>query len=128
MSDYIRKMTNNMAGINHSFCKVAALITLTMVSLASQATTYYVAKSGNDTNAGTQASPWLTINHAASVVTAAGSTVLVGAGTYAETVTFAHSGTSGNPIIFNGQGVAIIDGSTLPCCTNSSFFFIEISY
>jgi hypothetical protein len=85
---------------------------------AAQAQTYYVAKSGSDSNSGlsTQAA-WLTIGHAATTAQA-GSTVYVGTGTYHESVTFGNSGTASAPIVFNGQGVAIVDGTTgVPCCT-----------
>jgi hypothetical protein len=89
---------------------------------AAQAQTYYVSKSGSDSNSGlsTQAA-WLTIGHAASAAKA-GSTVYVGAGTYHESVAFANSGTASSPIVFNGQGVAVVDGTTgVPCCTTPSF-------
>jgi hypothetical protein len=86
-----------------------------------QAATYYVAKTGSDSNNGSADSPWLTIGHAAKVVEA-GSTVNVGAGTYHESVLFENSGTAAAPIVFNGQGVAIIDGSTgVSCCTTPAF-------
>ncbi len=81
---------------------------------------YYVAKTGSDSNSGSASAPWLTIGHAALKATA-GSTVYVGAGTYNESVTFANSGTSSAPIIFNGQGVAIVDGTGVACCTSPSF-------
>ena len=71
---------------------------------------YYVAKTGSDSNSGSASAPWLTIGHAASVVQA-GATVYVQTGTYNESVTFANSGTASAPIIFNGQGVAIVDGT-----------------
>lgn len=90
------------------------------LALCAQAATYYVAKTGSDSNAGTQAAPWLTIGHAALEATA-GSTVYVGAGTYSESVAFANSGTSSAPIVFNGQGVAIVDGTGLSCCTSPGF-------
>ncbi len=76
---------------------------------------YYVAKTGSDSNNGSQSSPWLTIQHAATTAQA-GSTVYVGAGTYSESVTFANSGTASTPIVFNGQGVAIVDGTSVSCC------------
>ena len=91
-------------------------------SCAAQAQTYYVSTSGSDSNSGlsTQAA-WRTIGHAAAKATA-GSTVYVGAGTYHESVAFANSGTASAPIVFNGQGVAIVDGSTgVHCCTTPSF-------
>jgi Right handed beta helix region len=91
-------------------------------SYAAQAQTYYVSKSGSDSNSGLSAkAAWLTIGHAA-LQAKAGSTVYVGAGTYHESVAFANSGTASAPIVFNGQGVAIVDGSTgVPCCTTPSF-------
>jgi hypothetical protein len=81
---------------------------------------YYVAKTGSDSNSGSASAPWLTIKHAALQATA-GSTVYVGAGTYNESVTFANSGTSTAPIIFNGQGVAIVDGTGVACCVSPTF-------
>jgi Fibronectin type III domain len=82
--------------------------------------TYYVSKNGSDGNTGFQGSPWLTISHAAASV-APGDTVLVGSGTYNETVNISISGTSSAPITFNGQGVAVIDGTDLTCCTTLSW-------
>jgi hypothetical protein len=81
---------------------------------------YYVAKNGSDSNSGSASAPWLTIGHAAAVAQA-NSTVYVGAGTYNESVLFANSGTSSAPIVFNGQGVAIVDGTGVACCTTPSF-------
>ncbi len=90
-------------------------------ALSAHAATYYVSKTGSDSNNGSSGSPWLTIGHAAEVV-GAGNTVNVGAGTYHESVLFANSGTSSSPIVFNGQGVAVIDGSTgVSCCTTPAF-------
>ena len=91
-------------------------------SCAAQATSYYVAKSGNDSNTGlSKQQAWLTIGHAAQVVQA-GSTVYVGAGVYHESVNFGNSGTASAPIIFNGQGVAVVNGSSgVPCCSTPSF-------
>ena len=81
---------------------------------------YYVAKTGSDSNSGSASAPWLTIGHAALEATA-GATVYVGAGTYNESVTFANSGTSSAPIVFNGQGVAIVDGTGVSCCVSPTF-------
>jgi hypothetical protein len=90
------------------------------VKTAAQGTAYYVAKSGSNSNAGTAAAPWLTISYAASKV-AAGDTVYVGAGTYNESVSITTSGTASAPIVFDGQGVAIVDGTGVACCTSPSF-------
>ncbi len=90
-------------------------------SYCAQAQTYYVSKSGSDSNTGlSKQAAWRTIGHAAAAAQA-GSTVHVGAGTYHESVTFGNSGTASAPIVFNGHGVAIVDGSTgVPCCTTPS--------
>ncbi len=84
------------------------------------AQTNYVAKNGSDSNSGSASAPWLTIGHAAKTALA-GSTVYVGAGTYNESVTFANSGTSSAPIVFNGQGAAIVDGTGVACCVSPTF-------
>lgn len=91
-----------------------------VLSCCAQATTYYVAKNGNNSNGGSASSPWLTIGHAAAEAQA-GDTVYVGAGTYNESDLFANSGTVSAPIVFNGQGVAIVDGTGVACCTTPSF-------
>jgi hypothetical protein len=85
-----------------------------------QAQMYYVSKSGSDANSGSASAPWLTIGHAA-LEAKAGSTVYVEAGTYSESVTFANAGTASAPIVFNGQGVAIVDGTSVACCTSPGF-------
>ena len=58
---------------------------------------YYVATTGSDANAGTQAAPFRTIKKAASVVKP-GTTVHVAPGTYAETITSKVSGTASGRI------------------------------
>ena len=63
------------------------------LSCVAQASVYYVAKTGSDTNSGSASAPWLTIGHAA-LEAQAGDTVYVGSGTYNESVLFANSGTS----------------------------------
>ena len=74
--------------------------------------TYYVAKTGSDSNPGTLAQPWLTIQKAANTV-AAGDTVIVTAGIYAERVMVSSSGASGSPIVFQAQGVVEVGGFVL---------------
>jgi hypothetical protein len=91
-----------------------ATLSLT-VNAASSGATFYVSPSGSDSNAGTQSSPWRTIQHAADSVQA-GDTVYVLAGTYNESVTIAVSGSAAaGPVIFSsypGQ-TAIVDGTGL---------------
>ncbi|GAB3979986.1 right-handed parallel beta-helix repeat-containing protein [Actinoallomurus acanthiterrae] len=83
-------------------------------SSAAAGKVYYVAPTGNDGAAGTQAAPWATIAHAQSVA-AAGDTVYLRGGTYAYThadsscksqtdkvdaITLNKSGSSGSPISY----------------------------
>ncbi|MGV8083352.1 MAG: DUF1565 domain-containing protein [Coriobacteriia bacterium] len=73
----------------------------TGVSEAFAASAYYVSPSGSDTNAGTLASPWRTVQKAANTAKA-GDTVYVRAGTYSERVTVSGSGTASAPILLRG--------------------------
>lgn len=78
---------------------------------------YYVAVTGNDSNPGTLAQPWRTIQKAADTLVA-GDTVYVRSGTYTERVTPQNSGVAGSYITYSaypGDQVTI-DGSsvTLP--------------
>lgn len=99
-----------------SFWKLTfALAVFTSASLLAQAgSTFYVAKSGKDTNSGSYSAPWLTIQHAANSVTA-GATVYVESGVYNESVNFPASGTATNPITFASYPgeTATIDGTGL---------------
>ncbi len=92
------------------------VIVLTLAqSLAAQiGGRYYVSTSGDDSNPGTIAAPWRTIQHAANTVTA-GATVYVFGGVYNESVNFPRPGTASAPISFQsypGQ-TAVIDGTGL---------------
>ena len=78
------------------------------------ATTYYVAQNGpnaNDSNSGSETSPWRTLKHATQVVVA-GDTVIVKEGVYIDTTAslnnmrvfdLVNSGTEGNPITFRSE-------------------------
>lgn len=92
------------------------VIVLTLAqSLAAQiGDHYYVSTSGDDSNPGTIAAPWRTIQHAANTVTA-GATVYVFGGVYNESVNFPRSGAASARISFQsypGQ-TAVIDGTGL---------------
>ena len=83
------------------------------------ATTYYVSKSGSDTNAGTSTNAtFLTISKAAATMSA-GDTCYIFSGTYRENVTPAHSGTSGSPITFAAYTGAIPIVSGADVLTNT---------
>jgi len=81
----------------------------------SLAATYYVAKNGNDSNPGTTALPWLTIQKAADTLVA-GDTVYIKAGTYKEVVTPQNSGAPPAQYITYmsyGSDSVILDGENL---------------
>lgn len=75
------------------------------------ATNYYVATNGNNSNPGTEASPWLTVQHAAENVLP-GDSVFIRSGTYIGWNVLI-SGTAGNSITFlNYPGeLPIVDGN-----------------
>ena len=79
---------------------------------AEDGTTYYVAPGGNDTWPGTDAQPWASIDHAATVMQA-GDTVLIRGGEYYESVETRFSGASGAPITFQAYPgeTPILDGT-----------------
>jgi hypothetical protein len=74
---------------------------------------FYVATTGKDSNSGTQAAPWRTIQHAADTARA-GSTVDVRAGVYAELVSINNSGNAADGFItfrsYPGE-MAILDAA-----------------
>ena len=67
---------------------------------STRASKYFVAPDGNDSNPGTEALPWRTIQKAANTLVA-GDTVYIKNGTYYERVLPARSGTSNNYIIYS---------------------------
>ncbi|WP_099521873.1 right-handed parallel beta-helix repeat-containing protein [Paenibacillus sp. BIHB 4019] len=76
---------------------------------------YYVATTGNDSNAGTITAPWKTLQHAADAVPA-GSTVYVRGGVYNQKLNITRSGSAAaGPILFTNyaEEVAVIDGAGL---------------
>ena len=80
------------------------LISICLITISfSFSRNIYVAKNGNDNNAGTESQPYLTISKSAQVA-AAGDVVLIKAGIYRETVTPTNNGTAANPIIFKAFG------------------------
>ena len=68
-------------------------------SLILTATDYHVAKTGDDANDGSEATPFLTIAKA-SAVAVAGDVINIHAGTYEETIRPANSGSEGSPIVY----------------------------
>jgi hypothetical protein len=85
---------------------------LPIQSAEAAATTFYVATTGDDSNLGTLAAPFKTINKCAQIVQP-GDTCLIASGTYRETVTPANSGTSEQPIKFEAApGAHVVVSST----------------
>lgn len=87
--------------------RLFALIGLSIVFLEpllpASAATYYIAATGNDSNPGTLASPWATVQKAADTMVA-GDTAIVEDGTYVTPeVVFRKSGAAGNPITLIAQ-------------------------
>jgi hypothetical protein len=85
------------------------LLAPSLVEAQTAGTTYYVAKTGNNSNPGSSASPFLTVQKAADVVQP-GDIVVVRPGVYKERIIMKTSGTASSPIIFRGEPGAIIDG------------------
>src|ERR1700744_6011272 len=84
---------------------------------AAQATppqTYYVSPTGSDSNSGTVASRFKTIQKCANLMEP-GDTCEIETGDYAETVTPAHSGTAASPITYTAAPGAqvTIDGASV---------------
>lgn len=85
----------------------AALALLFFGSVNAYAATFYVAPTGKDTNPGTPAAPWLTIQRAANVVNP-GDTVVVQPSTY-KGAKFSRSGLATAHIRFVGQPGALVN-------------------
>jgi hypothetical protein len=104
--------------------------------------TYYVAKTGNNSNIGDETYPWLTIQKAATTMVA-GDTVYIKAGTYNEQVVPANSGSSGggyityanygtDEVIISGTGLGLGTAGTgavagLFYCNAKSYIKLEAS-
>jgi len=103
---------------------------LFLFARTSLATTYYVATTRSDTNPGTQAAPFQTIQKAGDVVNP-GDTVLVGDGTYTDTnianvvVYVQKGGISGNPVTFKSQNKW---GAKVDLQTRGHGFFVVSQY
>ncbi len=81
---------------------ILTLLPVVVCARTARATTYYVATSGADTNAGTKEKPFRTIQKAADAAVA-GDTVFVRTGIYHESVVIRNSGAPGKPVVFEGE-------------------------
>jgi hypothetical protein len=112
----------------------SASVTLTMEAPSRSGVTYYVATTGSDSNAGSLAAPFRTVQHAATIA-AAGDTVQVRGGVYNEKVYLSGSGnaTSGYITFMSYPGeTAVVDGTGLSCCGSTGqdglFYLTTNSY
>src|SRR5215510_4276149 len=78
-----------------------------------RAATYYVATNGVDTNPGSPAAPFKTIQHAIDSAAASGDSIQVLAGTYFEHIVWTNKGLS---LLGAGPGQSIIDGAHSGTC------------
>src|ERR1700733_12782933 len=85
--------TNITATLGSVHSSPAAVLTVTAAVTTGSGSTFYVSTAGSDSNPGTLASPWLTIQHAASTAQA-GDTVYVLPGVYSESVNIGVSGSA----------------------------------
>jgi parallel beta-helix repeat protein len=92
--------------------KAVTAVAFLFVAATTNAATWYVSTSGNDSNSGTLSSPFRTINKAAGVAKP-GDEVLVRGGVYYGLVSIASKGTSSSRIVFRSYPgeVAVLDGT-----------------
>ena len=117
----------NITATSGSIVSSVASLTVT-ASAPVTAGAFYVATTGSDSNPGSLALPWKTIQHAASTVQA-GDTVYIRAGTYTESVNIGVSGSAtAGPVTFQSYPgeQAIIDGTGLTPSTSDVQGLINI--
>jgi len=109
----------------YTFALALAAFVQSSTPVWAQGTIFYVATNGNDSAAGTLASPWRTVGRAARTLVA-GQKVLVRGGTYPERrIEFANSGVSGSPIVveaYPGETPTIDAGYTSSSGINPVFW------
>jgi len=92
--------------------KIFGVISTFLLSCAASGTawaaTYYVATTGNDSNAGTEAAPFKNVQKAVGIVRA-GDTVIIKAGRHRAFELRNKHGAAGMPITFKGEPGAIVD-------------------
>ncbi|MCP4217192.1 MAG: hypothetical protein GY765_21285 [bacterium] len=97
-----------------------------LLSFSLSGADYYVAKTGNDSNGGSEGSPWLSIQKAANTLSG-GDTVYIKTGTYTEQIKPQNSGSSGNYITYTAYSTdtVTLDGTGLPLTNYEGLFHIE---
>jgi|GEM_PF-4104845 len=100
--------------MNYVQLTLTAIFSIFLTSTVYSAT-YYVSKSGNDSNQGTFNAPWLTIQHGVNNMTY-GDYLIVRPGTYKEGVWLGFNGVVDNPtdyIYIIGNGAVIMEGDNV---------------
>jgi len=104
-----------VVGIERGRLRFFAWVSLCVSVVVAEPNSFYVSTAGDDTNPGTQAAPWRTIQHAADTARA-GSIVNVRGGIYEERVSINVSGNSNDGYVtfrsYPGE-IAILDGEHL---------------
>lgn len=122
------KKQRKYQGMRFSILHILLVLIFFSGTSSAFAANYYVAKNGNNSGPGTEAQPWLTVQHAANQV-AAGDTVHVKAGTYHERVVLKRSGSAAGGYItfknFSGDK-PILDGSSFG--SGNMVYGINVSY
>lgn len=85
----------------------------TLVAVPASPQTYYVSTGGNDSDGSSWDNAWHTISQAAAAAVA-GDTVLVGAGTYSESVTITNGGSHNLPVTYRAEGTVLVNGVANP--------------
>jgi parallel beta-helix repeat protein len=107
------------------FIPLFALIASLCLSDGAQANTFYVATSGNNANPGSQAQPWLTLQHAVDHISP-GDTILVASGTYAG-CRIGHSGQPGAVCTLKADtGATVVVNTPGPNNRHSSNIEVEL--
>ncbi len=108
--------------------KKTTIVSLCLLTIFTNcfAATYYVSTSGNDSNPGTSASPFRTIQKGADVAVS-GDTVIVRSGTYVG-AKFYKSGTTSSRIVFSGEPGAIVNAKGSLNTNNDNLWIRNASY
>ncbi len=96
----------NRSGIRNFNLKIILVVFLVAITLAGNATIYYISSSGNDSNSGTSSDkPWKTLSKVNNFSFKPGDQILFKKGdAWTGTITVTTSGTSSSPIVFGAYG------------------------
>ncbi len=110
-----------------NYYKLTSSLFFLLICSSIYGTTFYVSKSGNNSNAGTSANPWLTIQHGVNQINY-GDSLFILSGNYQEAIWLGFNGNTANPtdyVYLIGNGQVILDGNN---SLNSAFSTYYSSY